>query len=237
MAGNMIKRFTGIVSLLTVVLFVLSSARCDNDEPFASQELTFVLPVTIKPSDDTILVGDTLWLKVDVSDSLYEFNTKRKIRLPRYSFGQTSIIVRKLIGSSIGLSDQESAGSKFNIIDTSNAITFLGDTFIDVLFSYNDLTDNYKLFLGFVPKENGVFCLQFLGPYTLQYEGFVDLGKNDEGAKIIPVYSGLYFPINENGNNNYQLFKDNCLALYKGESDSVGYYREYKGTFTFRVVE
>ena len=238
MVGKISIKLTGLLGLLTSLIFILSAARCDDEKPFASQELTFIIPATIEPTDDTLNIRDTLWLYVNSPDSLYEFNTKKKYKVPDFSFGQTSIIVRRLVGSTIDLSDQESAVSNFNLIDSTGSIVFLGETFVDIKFHYDDILDRYMLKLGFNPKMAGVYCLQFLGPDVLNYEGVIDLGKNDKGATIVPVYKGMYFPINENSNdNNYQLFKDNCLSLYSGSSDSVGYYREFKGTFTFRVVE
>ncbi len=86
------------------------------------------------------------------------------------------------------------------------------------------------------PNRAAVYCLRFLGAERLDYTGVVDLGRANNGTVVIPIYKGVFFPINEKGANNYELFKAHCLAFYDG-IDSIEYYLEAKGTFTFRVVE
>lgn len=236
MAGEKNKRIVGY-SLLFSLTMLLFAARCDNEKPFASQEITFVLPAKVNPEDSLVNVGDTIWLEVNTPDLLYEFNSKKRYRLSDFNFGQTSIVVRQLVSKDKDLSDQLGAATSFHLIDEDGVITFPGDTFVDFNFHYNEVASKYVIMIGFVPKTRGVYCLQFLSSDNVQYDGIVNLGKDRDGATIIPVYKGIYFPINETGNNNYELFKNNCRALYSGSLDSVGYYREFKGTFTFRVVE
>ena len=77
MAGKSTWKLTGLIGLLTALLFIMCAARCD-DKPFASQLITFIIPATIEPKDSIINIGDTLWIKVDVSDSLYDYHTKKK---------------------------------------------------------------------------------------------------------------------------------------------------------------
>jgi len=234
MAGKNKWKLTGSISLLISFVILLTSARCDDDKPFASQLLTFVLPITIQPDGSEIFVGDTLWIEADISDSLTEFNTNKKYSLPNFDFGQTSIGIRKLVNSSIGLSDQVSAASNFELIEEIGEVVFPGETFIDFKFKYEILDKKYSLRIGIIPKTQGIFCINFLSPSQLNYDGIIDLGKHRNGTTIIPVYEDLVFPIN-NGENNFELFKQNCLDQSEGPAEN--YRTNYRFvTFTFKVL-
>jgi len=237
MAGKNKWKLTGSISLLISFVILLTSARCDDDKPFASQILTFILPISIAPSDSTITKGDTLWVTAAINDSLYEYHTQKKHKLSNFDFGQTSIGVRKLIDKSKDLSDQVSAVSHFETISKVGDVVFLGDTFIDFKFYYHPVLKQYQLRFGFVPKIAGVYCIALLSPTDLNYNGIISLGKANNGATIIPVYEDLFFPVN-NGENNFELFKKYC---FDSSSISPDNYRAnnyiQKGTFTFRVVE
>jgi hypothetical protein len=237
MAANLIKRIKGLAGLVIIFGIVVSFARCGDDEPFASQLITFIIPTTIEPKDSLITIGDTLWISVNVSDSLYDYHTKKRYKFPGLSFGQTSIVFNKLVDNTQNLSFQSSAAQFFHFIDPHNQIDFLGDRFVDVVFRYDAQLETYNLLIGIIPQHVGVYCLWFLSASDLRYAGVVDLGKSSNGARIIPVYNYIYFPINE-GENNYELFKKHCLPTYAGPEDFfVDYYSEYLGTFTFRVME
>lgn len=236
MAGKIKCKLTGFCTLLGFTALVFIAARCGDDEPFASQLITFIIPATIEPKDSVITIGDTVWININVSDSLYDYHTKKRYKFPNLSFGQTSVVFRKLVDSTRNSSYQSSASQFFYFIDPNNQIEFLGETFVDVVFHYDAQLERYSLLVGIIPQHMGVYCLSFLSASDLRYEGVVDLGKNSQGAVIIPVYNYIYFPINE-GVNNYALFKKHCLATYWGPEDFVGYYSEYLGTFTFQVID
>lgn len=234
MAGKISNRVVGYCLLFSLTtLFV--AASCDNEKPFASQLLTFVLPANIAPSDSLVLVGDTLWITTNVSDSLIEFNTGNKYRLPNYDFGQTSVVIRKLVNNKLGIGDQASAASFFHFIDKDNQINFLGETYVDIKFIYDKINQSYLFKIGIIPTSTGTFCIYFLGPKNLQYEGFLDLGKHENGATIIPVYEDLVFPIN-NGANNFELFTKNCFDGSQGVQKNYRTNYRYV-TFTFKVVQ
>ena len=238
MVGKISVKLTGLTGLLTSLLFILCAARCD-EKPFASQLLTFILPITIQPSDSLVFIGDTLWIEADVSDSLTEFNTNKKYSLPNFDFGQTdktSIGIKKLVNNQLGLPDQVSATSDFDLIEEIGEIVFPGETFIDFNYKYDILNKKYSLRIGIIPKNKGIFCINLLRPDNLNYEGIIDLGKHSNGATIIPVYEDLVSPINSNtGNNNFELFKQNCLDQSEGPPEN--YRTNYRFvTFTFKVL-
>lgn len=234
MAGKINQQSTGYNLLIAFAILFLS-AKCDEDKPFASQLITFVLPIIIQPNDDEVNLGDTLWIEANISDTLTEFNTNEKFKLSNFDFGQTSIGIRKLVDVNAGLSDQLSATSNFDLIVEKGEIVFPGETFIDFKFHFIPILEKYLLKIGIVPKNAGVFCINFLSPFNLNYEGVIDLGKHSNGAQIIPVYQDLVFPINS-GNNNFELFKQNCLDQSEGYEENYRTNYRYV-TFTFKVVE
>lgn len=125
------------------------------------------------------------------------------------------------------------------MVDKKDAVTYHSQTFIDFKFSYDGVDDIYLLEIGLVPKRDGVYCISILGASTLDYRDYIDLGKEENGAQIIPTYELTLFPINRPDENNYELFMKNCLPYYNeyDVSDSISYYLERRGTFTFRVIK
>lgn len=232
--ARILRKAKGSRCLYILGLFVFCS--CD-DEPCAWQNLIFVMPMSVEPSDSIVQLGDTLWISAAIDDSLYEYHTKKRYRLVDFNFGQTSIGVTRLVDKNQDLAGQRSAASAFQVVIELGTITYLGSTFIDFKFLYDQEKHKYRLRMGFVAKRTGVYCFAPLPPVDLPYMGVVDLGKAENGATITPVYRALFFPINE-GNNNFELFKEHCFdssALNPANYVDNNYIRY--GTFTFRVVE
>lgn len=235
MVGKFKLGLTGNSCRLILFSIILIGARCEEDKHFASQNLIFLLPVSTEPLSASFSKGDTLWISANVSDSLYEYHSKKKYKLSNFNFGQTSLVIRKLADNNKLFGDQPGAGSAFKIFVEKGSITFQGDTFVDYNFFYNQTTKSYQLKIALVPQEVGVFCVASLSPKDLNYEGILDLGRSNEGAKIIPVYEDLFFPVN-NGANNFNLFKQYCQDnsdLNPNDYRSLNYIQ--KGTFTFEV--
>jgi len=233
MAGNKTSKLAGLISLLTLVFIAIILTDC-KDKPFASQSLRFILPITIQPFDSVRKLGDTIWIEASISDSLLEFNSNKKYKLANFDFGQTSIAIRELNDNKKGLSDQKSAVSNFVLIDNTGQITFPGETFIDFKFRYAAISKKYLLQIGIIPQSKGVFCINFLPPTELLFGDDLDLGISSNGAKVVAVYDYLVFPINE-GINNFELFKRNCLDQSQGPA--TNYWTNYRYvTFTFRVI-
>jgi len=226
---------TGNSCRLILFSIILISARCEDEKPFASQNLTLVLPISVQPANALISKGDTLWISANISDSLYEYHSKKKYKLANFNFGQTSLVIRKLVDINKLFGDQPGAGSAFIIFVEKGSITFQGDTFVDYNFFYNQITKSYQLKIALVPQEIGIFCIASLSPKDLNYQGILDLGRSNEGATIIPVYEDLFFPVN-NGENNFDLFKQHCRDNSASvPNDYRGIYYIQKGSFTFEV--
>jgi hypothetical protein len=194
--------------------------------------------MNILPDNSEVIIGDTLWVTAAIPDSVYEFNTKKRYKLQDFSFDGTFVTVMKLIDKNLSFAEQLGGAADFDLIDEKGAVYGVSETFVDFKFFYDALTGTYNLKIGFIPKRSGVYGFRFLVPEPNVFiDKYVNLGKDSNGVVIRPIYLGLYFPINMDGKNNYELFADHCRALYYDNLDSVGYYREFKGTFTFRVLE
>ncbi len=127
MGGKQKWKSIGIKSLLISFSILIIAVQCD-EKPFVAEEVTFVLPISVEPSDSIITIGDTLWIEANFEDSLYDFQSKKKYKVTNFDFGQTSIVVRRLLGNTTNLGDQASGGLDFTIIDENNAVTFPGET-------------------------------------------------------------------------------------------------------------
>lgn len=231
MVGKLHTRTAGY-SLLFSLSVVLLAARCDDNE-VKFQFLTFELPMTITPSDSIVKIGDTLWVMADIPDSLLDFNTKKKFKVPNFDFGQTSLVIHELVDKTKSIIFQRSAALDFNNIAKVGVITFPGETFVDFTFQYDSDKNKYLLKLGFIPTKVGTYSFSFLAPKELLYKGIINLGEGSNGIKLSPVYQSLVFPIN-NGINNFELYRTNCLDVSDGPPED--YKKNYRYvTFTFRV--
>jgi hypothetical protein len=237
MAGDVLKKVPGLLSPVLLLALTLTASRCNDDLAWRGQQLIFVLPMNILPDNSEVIIGDTLWVTAAIPDSVYEFNTKKRYKLHDTLFVGGVITVMKLVDKNLSFAEQLGAAGDFDLIEEKGAIVDPSTTFVGFKFLYDGFgIENLKI--GFRPKRTGVYCFQFLRPYPNKFiDKYVNLGRDSNGAVIRPVYEGLYFTINMDGNNNYDLFADHCRALYYDNLDSVGYYREFKGTFTFRVLE
>jgi hypothetical protein len=233
MAGKFKNTVTGSMCLLLLFSVIATSFRCDDERPPQFEELIFVLPLTIRPTDSILRKNDTLWISAEIPDTIFEYNTGKYLKLPNFNF-YTRIGFFKLIDNQIILSDQPGATESFNYLNLVGSITNMRDTFADFNFYYTN--NQYICRIGIIPKFTGVYCINFLRPEMLEVSKVINLGQTSDGRKRIPVYRTIYYVIND-GKTNFELYKNNCVASSEILVTTDMIYYEQKGTFTFRVVE
>jgi len=232
MVGKIFNRVTGLKSLLLLILVSTTASRCGDEDP-EYVLLTFVLPFSVTPVDPEINLGDTLWAEASFSENLEEYNSKEIIAVKNLDF-QSKIGLFELVSNSFDISDQPSAVDFFDFVPKAGTIPFVGATFSPFTMQYQD--NAYTFRVGLVPKKTGVFSVNFLPPRDLDLRQAVDLRVNSAGQKKLPTFEFLLFDIN-NGNTNFDLFKQHCKAISLENDVFINVYYEQKGTFTFRVIE
>lgn len=232
MAGNVKNLVTGSLSLLLIILLTLTGARCGDDKDPVYVFLIFEIPITIHPPNETINLGDTLWLEGDFPDTLRDIRSGIFYKLEDFDF-KSKICINRLQNNELYLSEQQPAFGAFNYVGgTSQTSSVCGN----LIFSY--VNNYYAYKVGLTPITTGVFNIFINRPIDLNgmpedridLEPYIDLGYTADGRKRIPVYEAFQFVIN-NGTTNFELYKQHC----KPGVDVVP--SEELGSFTFRVVE
>lgn len=224
--------------IIIFVLFLSSLLLFENCKKETPDfvELRFVLPYSIEPNRVEYKIGDTLWLSGNFPDTVYEFLSKNHIKVVNYSF-PTYLGFMKLIGKDITLSQQPGASASFEVVNKLGKTTTQFETFNPIEIIYEN--GHYKCLIGIIPKQVGVFCINFLSPKSDAVDfSSIDLGINENGVKRKGRYIVFYYIIN-NGETNVDLLRaNNKLAsdnpMY---ATSRNLYYEQKGTFTFKVVQ
>ena len=219
-------------TFLPILIFSLLFLESCKKETPDFVELRFVLPYSIEPNKAAYKIGDTLWLSANFPDTVLEYLSRDYIKVKEYHF-PTSLGFLKLISNQFNLGKQPGAAASFNVVNKLGKTTTQFETFNPFEVVYID--GHYKCLIGIIPKQAGVFCLNFLSPKA---EGinfnFIDLGYNADGVKRQGYYSQFYYIIN-GGNVNVDVLRANCLLSSDSDTTSSLLYYEQKGTFTFEV--
>jgi hypothetical protein len=229
---------TASCSLITAIL--LSSFQCSDEEGVNYYDLIPVFYINVKPDQQEISLGDTLWIKAAIPDT---FNTMYsnssgesiywidKYELPHFDFN-SKLGLRKLTGDHLSLSQQPGATQYFQFFTKVGSITNLNKESGSLNFEYANHI--YTAEIGLVPTATGVFTLHFIPP------GFLDLSKilfgyGDGGNPNQGRYKTIIFNINLFGQNNKNLLIQHCKFTMDILPVPMNVYYVEKGTFTFEV--
>ncbi|MBL7873882.1 MAG: hypothetical protein JNM78_19870 [Cyclobacteriaceae bacterium] len=228
------KNVTGCVSLLLLLFMATTAFNCEREKEPEFIIMTFTLPFSIAPSSAQFVLGDTLWVQADFPEALQEYSSKVDYAVKDFDF-KSKIGLLKFIDKNITMGEQPSAVDSFDFITKVGDLPFVGETFSPFNFLYQNET--YKFKLGLVPKQRGVYCVNFLPPRELDLRLGIKLEKSPDGRERIPAFEYLLFNIN-NGATNFDLFQQHCKATsltFPGNQDFTNINYEQKGTFTFEV--
>ena len=148
------------------------------------KEYAFDLPYTHYLLNDTISIGDTIWITADFGPQLTDNKTGEVCTFKNIDF-QSSMIFGEISGTKPRFLNE-----KFTLINDIGSATlnfFSNDTNYTLgnASSYNIKYEgilDYKLKLGFIPKEKGLYSANYSSPvldrglYTVSY-GFPRLDR------------------------------------------------------------
>ena len=219
------EKILAIAVLLSIIL-----SCCKKNDYKIIQTLNFLYPITIYPTSDTIVKGDTLWITLDIADSLYDNLTNKKYYLPNYNF-YTYFFVAKINDKIKNLSEQEYASEKFTVHSITGNIIKTGAFSIDFTPVYEN--HRYKLMGGIIPNDTGVFSIR---TQNLTFGDKIpisklDLGKDINGHQLIAGIGLINSLINEK-NTHYDLFLKYCKS---GNTTDLNEWKEENTTYTFVV--
>ncbi len=225
-----------------LLVWLLSSAVSCHKEPKPEfVNVILEIPLRITPVQDTVALGDTLWLEADFADTVRDHKSGRYYHLPPTFDLKTRIAFVKLVSNEKTISDQPGFASGFEVINTTGGVEDLRATFGSFRMEHEG--NRYRARIGLVPRREGVAAVNFLNGWLVRSIhlpdpdlSFLDLGTTAEGGKRIPVLENVYYIIN-GGNTNFHLFRQHCKAGSLEFMIEPTIYFEQKATFTFVAVQ
>ena len=218
---------TGIV----IFLICTTVVQCKEENPKEFVNFILELPMLIKPAARVVNINDTLWIEANIADSIMEYYSQTKYRIEDFDFN-LSIGLRRLTGNQKDLSDQPGVTSLFQIYAQTGSVPTLGETFSPIKYLYDG--NSYKCRIAIIPKQSGIYCVNFLSPMDLNLRKAITLEPTNDGRQKVPVYEDLFIVLN-NGETNFDLFQQYCKANSIEHPFIRNIYYEQKGTYTFEV--
>ena len=192
-----------------------------------SKNYTFQVPFIVSPTNDTISVGDTLWLRANFPKDFIDLNSDEGYRLENFQF-YTEFNIGKidttvLIDATLDFDYYLTRGS-FTIIPLTGG-------WYGCNVEYEYANGEYLFEMGIIPLTKGNYGFSLSSP---TYENLDQVASNPvtndcEFEKIKIIYQ-----TNQNEDNNYYLFEDSPIP--EVNSANFDKYQD-EGTYAFVVVE
>ncbi len=218
---------------IALIVFLLQAASCDKEEEKEVVEVWPRMPVNISPPGETIGLGDTLWVNIDLPDTVEDYLTKKYYKVKDYDFF-TSLMLLRLIGPTVDRGDQPAAASNFAFYARVGQVYDIGSLSGKLKFDYSN--SRYRANVGLVTKQKGVFSLIMLyrGSSIETSTSFVNILDSTPGGKErFYIVQHINYILN-NGNFHFDLYEANCLVPPQLKSDPR-FIEEGFNTYTFEV--
>ncbi len=199
--------------LLATLLLLAFSCRKQS----CLREFEFHFPATIT-AGDTFNIGDTLWMEMNLSNSLIDHRTGELIDLSEFDL-YFDLSIEKNDTNYVN-----TAIEKFKLIEQVGSFTQRRyGRFIDVNLFFNRIDDKRFKF-GIIPKKGGVYLLAINLPSI--YFDLERANKEEDRLKVVASscsfqdvtkYSGTQF---NNGNINFHLVA-NSLCQTASPTDTL----------------
>lgn len=230
------KNLKKIINFTSMALTaILISCSCGKDNIIRYETwVNFLYPVSITPNSDSVNVGDTLWIVVNLPDSIYDNTNIRKFYLPSFDF-QSYMSVNKLVNNTHTWGSQLPSSGSFNTTNNTGNIYRVTSSSIDFQPVYQN---NHYVFKGaIIPKEVGVYCLVFI---NLSYEQrLTEILGIEQVKPLAPEANNFAIKLDfidykiNNGNTHYNIFTQHCKS--NNDAGSNMYWKEDNYIYTFVV--
>ncbi len=158
----MVTKNLTLVILITIgVVSINSTCTKDGVLGCANSVYSFKTGVQAYPDKDSILVGDTIWLEVNIPTKLIDVSTNTLVDFSDAANFGSAISFDMFIGGSISNPGISFAANNFNFFLSKGNAVINGSTerIREYLFIQSNNTYTFKL--GIIPKRKGVFGIGF----------------------------------------------------------------------------
>jgi hypothetical protein len=141
-----------LLVLSTIYLF-FSCGKCEEDQ--YGENLVLIVPITTTPFDDSLSLGDTLWIDVHIDKEVSIVNSIKTIRLDSFNFF-TELFISEISGV------EEDYYTPIDTVVLKGKLHYLPlPTALVYPVVYEENLDNYTFKVGIVPREKGLFWIGF----------------------------------------------------------------------------
>ncbi|HFA49684.1 MAG TPA: hypothetical protein ENJ95_11795 [Bacteroidetes bacterium] len=185
--------------------FVFCFQNCDSCNPTSTNcaiTLQFEVPLYISPNDDTIKVGDTLWLSSTIPVEMEDMNSGKLVNVFNYDFNLRSTINR------MDIEGGPDAEYDFDLINKiGEQIILPAGPYYTSLYAYENSEQEKKLEIGLVAKIPGLFQIVF----TYLSDDLQDVALS--GSDCIENIEDITNNMNDGADNHYYLLLDSPNPL------------------------
>lgn len=224
----------GLTFFSLLCLLVLTA--CPKEEPPQLVDVLFVFPVTIKPVQESIARGDTLWLEASYSDSMLEVHSGRRFRLsPQDIDPRLAVGFFELPGKGVR---PKSFASTFTIVNKVGGIYDVQQTFGTLKPVYANNRFSFKV--GVIPTRQGIVQLSLLASFSKTpfkdnpILPFIQLPPDSNGNAQVAILKGIFPVINE-GKTNFHLYKQYGDPTSEANNSEADKYYNEKSSFVIEV--
>lgn len=207
--------------LFFAAIVVFSECNCNiTSSPLCQRIFEFEIPLSLTPSNDTIQVGDTLWLESFIPNQLADKKTNEIVDVTGFDFKIRANISRMEIEST------PDALNDFTFINIFGNVELLAlSSITKSKIHYNFTGNSQNLKVGLIPQKPGLYQISFYN-LTMEIEN-VDITKNSECREDLVIT----YIMNDGKENNYYLLESS--------PGQVGTYEQFQiaGAYAFIVVD
>ena len=186
-------------------------------------DYVFDLPITISPANDTLHLGDTIWVEQDFSENMVNLQNGKTYPVKDFDFGMYFRI------ENIGVDTSYAISSWQVVPKIGSAISGNGGFGQSCQIKHEYNNGRYQIKFGVVVHETGVFATWLDTDY--RYDPLAAYGQHITDCR--PEYLLLYFNTNNKAENGYHLYQaspDSRVSTLPREN------YDYGGHFSFVVL-
>lgn len=148
------------IALLLIIAIASTFGTCKKSGlDCASADYSFKASAVAYPDNDSIRIGDTIWIKSNIPSSLADQKSNQTIDYSNASNLSLSMQLLKLTGGSVNDPGASYSANKFSYFTSIGAQ--INDPFIEGQRTFSFLEQNkfYNLHIAVIPKEKGIYLM------------------------------------------------------------------------------
>lgn len=148
-----------LVATLSIVALVTIQSTCKKRLDCFNQMYSFTIGSKVFPDKDSIHVGDTIWLDVNTPCRFIDMSANKEVEYSGAENLGLGIQLAKFTGGTISNPGGEDAANSFDYKVTYGQLLTNPNTNLVREFKFLEENGLYKLRVGVVPKQIGIFSL------------------------------------------------------------------------------